>query len=495
MRGALRPARARGADRRSARAGARAARAALGDLPAWNGCHASIFLATALVLLVAAAAAVLARDDSPPAGVAGDPDAAGRGRRGRQAARRPVRVGPAARSDFAQRAAAGNSHLLYALSPGGARRERRAHGALAAARRARGASRPASTPTRSRGSCSSRAPGARTRGRPAALESASGSRRSSPRPASNLLGMHVDVAASTRLTRQLAKAERRGRTGARRALRRARARVDDRFDPGEGAGRHRALPDDRQEALRPRGPRVRLLPHGHRQPARACWPRTAAARSDLRRAVLRLDADRATARAYAKLARLRRRLVELPVEDRRRRGDHAAVPRRPRPSSTRLAALQTAKASAEEVLHPADRTPAFATPSDLRDGWDDGRHRAVPDRRGGHRAAARRPHGRARAATAPAGGSCTAGCAARRWRWRCTSAPRCGRSAAVRRPLIVTSTVRDGDYQALLVQPQRRGDAQLLAAHHRLGVRRRAPLPLAPARRWRSSSCSTGCAR
>ena len=44
-------------------------------------------------------------------------------------------------------------------------------------------------------------------------------------------------------------------------------------------------------------------------------------------------------------------------------------------------------------------------------------------------------------------------------------------------PLIVTSTVRDDAYQRCS-SPQPRGDAQLLAAHDRLGVRHRAPLRL-----------------
>ena len=47
-------------------------------------------------------------------------------------------------------------------------------------------------------------------------------------------------------------------------------------------------------------------------------------------------------------------------------------------------------------------------------------------------------------------------------------------------PLVVTSTVRDGAYQRAARRPQPRGDAALLAAHDRLGVRRAARLPLAP---------------
>ena len=44
----------------------------------------------------------------------------------------------------------------------------------------------------------------------------------------------------------------------------------------------------------------------------------------------------------------------------------------------RISALQTAKNSAEEVLHPEDETDRFATPSQLRAAYDDGRIVALP---------------------------------------------------------------------------------------------------------------------
>jgi hypothetical protein len=46
---------------------------------------------------------------------------------------------------------------------------------------------------------------------------------------------------------------------------------------------------------------------------------------------------------------------------------------------TRLEALQTAKNSAEEVLHPPDSTPHFETPEELKAAWDDGSIRAFPN--------------------------------------------------------------------------------------------------------------------
>jgi hypothetical protein len=44
-----------------------------------------------------------------------------------------------------------------------------------------------------------------------------------------------------------------------------------------------------------------------------------------------------------------------------------------------LAALQTAKNSAEEVLHPPESTARFGTPALLKAAWDDGEIRALPD--------------------------------------------------------------------------------------------------------------------
>ena len=54
----------------------------------------------------------------------------------------------------------------------------------------------------------------------------------------------------------------------------------------------------------------------------------------------------------------------------------------------RLVALHTAKASAEEVLHPPDETEIYATPDDLAQAWDDGVIVPFPAGRGGDRPAA-----------------------------------------------------------------------------------------------------------
>ena len=96
------------------------------------------------------------------------------------------------------------------------------------------------------------------------LEGAVGLTQILAETATGLLGMRVDVERSERLTRKLGRA--RGPRQADR-IRAQRARVDERFDPEQGARGHRPLPEARQGRVRPRGPRGGLVPHGHRQPA------------------------------------------------------------------------------------------------------------------------------------------------------------------------------------------------------------------------------------
>src|SRR6185295_13736918 len=89
-------------------------------VPSLEGVPRFILLVTAIVLLVAAGAAVFARDDAPPAGVAVIPTPPGVSGEDVEPLADPYAWDPKRADDFAERAAAGNSHLLYALSPGGA---------------------------------------------------------------------------------------------------------------------------------------------------------------------------------------------------------------------------------------------------------------------------------------------------------------------------------------------------------------------------------------
>ena len=112
--------------------------------------------------------------------------AARRGRKDVEPLADPFAWNPRRAAEFARRAAAGNSHLLYALSPGGvvASAERTARWRPLVERAAGQA---AWTPTRWRGSCSWRAPGARTRARRAGSTSRrrahADPRRDRPEPA------------------------------------------------------------------------------------------------------------------------------------------------------------------------------------------------------------------------------------------------------------------------------------------------------------------------
>ena len=254
------------------------------------------------------------------------------GRRARRGRRRPVRVDAEQRSaELVRRAAAGTSHLLYTRSPGGAAGDRRAGRALPRAGRARGDRPRAWTPTGSRRSSSWRAPGGPRRARRAGSRAPPGSRRSSPRPATNLLGDAGRPRPQPAATRAgwTARCGEGNLPAGRGAQPRAAARRRP-LRPRQGAGRHRALPEARAGALRPRGPRVRLLPHGHGQPGERARARSAAAGAPTPSCTS--TPRRGVTPSRLREARLvRRRLLQLLLEARRGDGDHAASPAPTRP--------------------------------------------------------------------------------------------------------------------------------------------------------------------
>ncbi|WP_354699876.1 hypothetical protein DSM112329_00134 [Paraconexibacter sp. AEG42_29] len=137
----------------------------------------------------------------------------------------PLRYTDALRADRERRAAAGLAHVLYAKSPGGA---------VATARRV-AALRPRIDAAATAGGIDPDALEGivflESAGRPDALANprdlsgAAGLTQILAETGTNLLGLKVDVAASARLTRGIA----RGRKVA--ARRRERARIDERFDP------------------------------------------------------------------------------------------------------------------------------------------------------------------------------------------------------------------------------------------------------------------------
>jgi hypothetical protein len=151
----------------------------------------------------------------------------------------PYAWAPSRADDFSRRAAAGTSDALYALSPGGA--------AVTAQRTAR-YRRQVERAAKSAGVSADRLEGLvflESAARPDAMAGgtagAAGLTQILAETGQNLLGMHVDTARSASYTRRIARAASVRRVA---ALQRARARVDDRFDPGKAlaaTGRYLAM--------------------------------------------------------------------------------------------------------------------------------------------------------------------------------------------------------------------------------------------------------------
>jgi hypothetical protein len=402
-----------------------------------------VLVAAAVVLFAAGVAGVLARTDQPPAGVPVVPTPPGEAAGETEPLVDPFAWDPRRADEFVRRAAAGNSHLLYALSPGGAvaSAERTARWRPLVERAAEQADVDADTLEglvllESAGREDARAPGG--------LESAAGLTQILAETGSNLLGMRVDVAASERITRRLERAERRGRERRAEALRRHRAGVDERFDPERAlAGTARYL-----TIARRRFEREDLAFVSYHMGIGNLEDVLAAYGSRPSYTQLYFDSTPTRhARAYRRLAALgddssnywwkvlaAREIMRLWRED--------------RAELVRLSALHTAKGSAEEVLHPPAETPVYATPDDLQRAWDAGDIVPFPDdeavtglrrhRRMGELArridqAAERYHGLRRSALAMAlylGAQV--------------------RALSGQAPLVVTSTVRDGSYQTAL---------------------------------------------
>jgi hypothetical protein len=402
-----------------------------------------VLVAAAVVLLAGGVAGVLARTDGTPAGVPVVPTPPGEAAGETEPLVDPFAWDPRRAEEFVRRAAAGNSHLLYALSPGGAvaSAERTARWRPLVERAAEQADVDADTLEglvllESAGRENARAPGG--------LESAAGLTQILAETGSNLLGMRVDVAAGERITRRLERAERRGRERRAEALRRARAQVDERFDPERAlaaTARYLTIARERLE-------REDLAFVSYHMGIGNLENVLAAYGSRPSYTQLYFDSTPARhARAYRRLAALgddssnywwkvlaAREIMRLWRED--------------RAELVRLSALHTAKGSAEEVLHPPAETPVYATPEDLKRAWDAGdvvpfptdeavtglrRHRRMGELARRIDQPTEHYHGLRRSALAMAlylGAQV--------------------RALSGQAPLIVTSTVRDGSYQTAL---------------------------------------------
>ena len=264
--------------------------------------------------------------------------------------------------------------------------------------------------------------------------------------ATTLLGMHVDVEASKSLTRALRRAERRERFAEVERLQARRRKIDERFDAGkslDGAGRYLAMALERFG--RPdlavvsyhmgMGNLEQVLDaYGERDVsyARVFFDATPARHPRTYRLLAGLGDDSKTYlwRVYAA-----REIMRLWRED--------------RDELERLARLQTAKASGEEVLHPREDTTVFEDPGDLEDAYDAGTLRPFAASGRGLRADPRMGELAARLDTER---SLYRGLRPEAHALAAYLAAGVRSLARTRAPLIVTSTVRDLSYQRLLAR-------------------------------------------
>src|SRR3954462_3994663 len=281
----------------------------------------------------------------------------------------PIAWSPKRRRELERRAAAGLAHVIYAKSPGGA--------IVSAARTAtwrpqgeRAGKRGGGEPPDAAGGRGREGGGGvdpdereaivllESAGRPDAqasndIEGAAGLTQILAETGQNLLGMRIDVRASARLTRGI----NRGHKVAARLA--ARRRVDERFDPAKAlAGTVRYLQIARQRLGRTDlaiaayhmgigNMQTALGAYGKRDIpyARLFFDSTPLRHAKAYRILAALGDDSST---YLWRVMAARRVMRL------YRQDPEALARR--------AELHGRKASAEEVLHPSDRTPAYGDP-------------------------------------------------------------------------------------------------------------------------------------
>lgn len=330
----------------------------------------------AVVAAVVLAALLLIRacgDEGVPSGVQTVPST--RDARDAEPFPDPFAWDPDRGDELVRRAARGLAHGLYAFSPGGieesAERTARWRGRIEATAKAARVD-----PDRLEGLILLESAGREDAITAAGTEGAVGLVQIVSGTATDLLGMKVDLARSRHYTRRIERELRRANLLKVQALRQARRRVDDRFDPARalaGAARYLTLARERfgREDLAfvsyhmGMGNLEGVLDaFGSRD---ASWAEIYFDTTPLRHraAYERLNGFADDSQNYLWKIEAAMEIMRLYRED--------------RDELRRRAALQTSKASAEELLHPPGSTPRFADAVALEQAWDAGDIVAFPD--------------------------------------------------------------------------------------------------------------------
>ncbi len=412
-----------------------------------------ILLAALILVLVAVGAALHHEDSGLPGGVQGVPTPPGAtSDRERTPLPDPFAYDPDRRKEFEQRAAEGTAHVLYARSPGGAiasaQRTARWRPQIEAAAKQAGVD-----PNRLEALVF-----LESAGRPDAMagdtEGAVGLTQILAETGQNLLGMRVDVARSRRDTRRIRRALLKGKLLEVQRLEAARAKVDERFDPAkslQATARYLTMAKARfkREDLAFVSYHMGM---GNLESVLRAYG-TQPGDQDVSYTQVYFDSSPIRhGAAYAKLSSFgddsSNYLWKLGAAARIMQLSRTNVS-----ELARLQAAQTAKASAEEVLHPPRSTPQFTTPAKLQQAWADEQLVAFPrnERVTGLHADRRMGELAPKLGQAP---SLYEGLRPE----ALATALYIGaevRALSGQAPLVVTSTVRDDAYQKLLVARNR----------------------------------------
>ena len=276
--------------------------------------------------------------------------------------------------ELAAAAARGHAHVIYAKSPGGARasaeRVAQYRSLIEAA-----AETADIEPETLEGLVLLESAGRADAAADPQLEGAVGLTQILAETGRNLLKMQVDPAGARRISRSLRRAERGGDSALAERLRERRRRIDERFDPPKAlaaTARYLTIARDElgradlavqsyhmgignlQNALRDYG-------EDDTSYAQLYFDSTPTDHEKAYRRLAALGDDSATYLWRVMAAREIMRLYRADPDQ-----------------LDRTSALQNAKNSAEEVLHPPDETERFTSPDDLRDAYDDGEIIALP---------------------------------------------------------------------------------------------------------------------